>query len=231
MNINSTDSLIDLMPSPTLQNLLRNKTAQKFTADNAFENIAVDTSIISRAALVAGSGQTSLMAGNFVDDNATQSKYIMARKESFQTEKSFTNKRAGLVSTLAAQLDLAAEKDEDFYVKAIKIGLRVNKMVKRIEYEETTKASERNLKESKEHIEKTAEKAMAPRGAEGSPVPAGTVDDPQPVAAPEAGVDPATVVSAAGSALVGVASSYGGAGAVPAVASPALDAASLDITV
>lgn len=72
---------------------------------------------------------------------------------------------------------------------------------------------------------------MAPKDAEGNPIPTSTVDDPQPVAAPEVGIDPAPAVSAAKSASVDVASSYDGAGAAPAVAGPALSAASLDITV
>lgn len=235
MNISSLDNgLLGNLDASSLKDLLRGKSENEIEGITQSAVSAIHTSPTPETAQLSlaiqktgktSSGHSNLMAGNFTGPTE-RSQYIEATKTSFQVKQQMVLRSHQVLAAAAAEMLEAAGIDRTRCGSDVGAAMEM----RRISNKKTLEEFKKNQDEIQENIEQRAEEAMAPKDAEGNPVPdvTGTgsgsapVADPAPTTAPET----APVESAGG-------------GAVPEVATPEIASAvaisvpqvSIDITV
>lgn len=224
--------LPDFMADFDLQNLSRGKSIKELKEEVSPDSLALGSSLIAQSSLAAsaeqqdwlsrnaanasGSGQSNVMSNNFFDLDFEVSKYIKAQMDT-ESIDALRAQQGALIYEMFVALDNyngASGKMRDLKDQQTQL-----------------EASEKNLEEVRESIETQAEEAVAPKDAEGNPIPlpdtAGTGSAHSTVKVPT--VTAAEVIPA---------SAAGASAAAPALAAPQAAAAhskpavpSIDITV
>ncbi len=222
-------TLPNLLESFSLKELLKGKTPQELAEeastsvlaaaavapakDLMAERIGLEQQAASEQDSFKQSSGKNLMSGNFFNANYEKSAYTKATLSGFEIEQSYRDKMNGLIDSLQAQADYiiadkAAQgsKNPGGGVEEL-MRLRADKAVARVARKEVSEASERSLEESRDDIDQAVEEAMAPKDAQGNPLPVIGQDSeaaptaPAPEAAAPAPVDAAPAGLPAGEAV------------------------------
>lgn len=198
MDLSKLGTSFDYLNAENLENLLQMRRAR---TEKQQEPVA-PPELSSASAAVPASHTTSgnVMNRNFYNDNYEKSVFTMARLESFETEKSFANSLMGMVDTLMAyQQQVRAEMEarsggggltgsmQTGYVPNTLAGLKAYGLTKRTVEEEVSKEAKQHLDETKKAIEEAAQEAMAPKDAEGNPIPTPGVGETPEISVPAPG--------------------------------------------
>lgn len=184
-------SLLDSLNAFNLKDLLRGKNGKGLTDSLSLEALMPDAGLAVQSIPItnpiqnkieANAGQSDLMTGNFAEAPGGQSRYLQAAVQSFKIEQQMV--MASQQVLMAAAAPMLAAAGINAAQAASPAGAAME--MRRISNTKTLEASERNLKESREEIEAQAEEAMAPKDADGNPIPDITDTDagPAPVAEP-----------------------------------------------
>ncbi len=139
----------------------------------------LNTQALETAGLQSAAGHptsSSLMSRNFFDYNYERSEYLQANIDGKRLEGSFANKMNSLLNSLTSQAAIwdmernfgGAVKIENTYVIGTRLATASEQATNRIKQEETSEASEKNLDEIKDEIERKAQEAATPADADGN---------------------------------------------------------------
>lgn len=115
----------------------------------------------------------NLMARNFFDADARQSRYIEARETSFQVLHSIRNSQLAVLQAGTNAAEAAASLDPDRYDARILEGQKAARRMEDTKDTAVTEASGENLKDIREGIEETAEEAANSQHGDVSAAPEG----------------------------------------------------------
>ena len=106
----------------------------------------------------------NMLAGNFVQADAGPSKYLQARLDSLQTEKSFANTMSNLLTTMTAQFattmaSVGSSSGDSTFVAAVINKYKVEDSVGRAVDKEVGDSAQDNLDATRQDIEDKAEAA------------------------------------------------------------------------
>ena len=106
----------------------------------------------------------NMLAGNFVQADAGPSKYLQARLDSLQTEKSFGNSMSALLTTMTAQFattmaGVGSSSGDSTFVAAVINKYKVEDSVGRAVDKEVGDSAQDNLDATRQDIEDKAEAA------------------------------------------------------------------------
>lgn len=101
----------------------------------------------------------NMLAGNFVQADAGPSKYLQARLDSFQTEKSFGDTMSALLTSMTAQFATTMAKAGTSSVAAVINKYKVEDSVGRVVDQEVGESAQDNLDATRQDIEDRAEAA------------------------------------------------------------------------
>lgn len=102
----------------------------------------------------------NLLSGNFVKTNFEQSKYLTSRLDSYQTEKSFSNSMSSMLTSLAAQIELTASRnDTSKYVAATINAHKADNSVGQLVDQQVAEASQASLDAARDDLKARAEAA------------------------------------------------------------------------
>lgn len=151
---------------------------------------------------------SSLMAGNFVDTNTAESRYIAARKAAFQSDSNMTNRQNAVLAVTVAEMALMTASGMSASTAQYLAGVKSQRRMREEQRASTTEVAESNLDEMKKDIEQKAqdatrqdpegnsraestEEAASPGTASGQ-----TVSPAAPLPAPPASTAPTTPTGA-----------------------------------
>ncbi len=106
-------------------------------------------------------GSSSMMASLFFDHTQQESRYILARKESFLSQNELANQMMAIVSWAGSEI---AGVQAGRNAEKVLIGMQAERMAEDAVDGETSEAAEEVVEEAKEDIEERAEEAVAPEG-------------------------------------------------------------------
>ena len=135
--------------------------------------------------LAANTDPSNLMARNYADPNPEKSKYILAKLNSFETEKTLKNKMDSIVSLLKTEIG-----DDRSSAAAGLNALKAKKLISQVKRDEVVEESEDHLKSSRDDLEKAAEEAVASNEVDFTPLPTGSNADSGSAPTPEAEAAP-----------------------------------------
>ena len=135
----------------------------------AFSSLAQTTSAVaaptpkSLQPVVAAKSE-NMLAGNFVQADAGPSKYLQARLDSLQTEKSFASSMSNLLTTMTAQFattmaGVGSSSGDSTFVAAVINKYKVEDSVGRAVDKEVGDSAQDNLDATRQDIEDKAEAA------------------------------------------------------------------------
>ena len=106
----------------------------------------------------------NMLAGNFVQADAGPSKYLQARLDSFQTEKSFGDSMSALLTNMTAQFavtmaNVGSSSGDSTFVAAVINKYKVEDSVGRVVDKEVGDSAKDNLDATRQDIEDKAEAA------------------------------------------------------------------------
>ncbi|EKO37664.1 MAG: hypothetical protein B193_3652 [Solidesulfovibrio magneticus str. Maddingley MBC34] len=106
----------------------------------------------------------NMLAGNFVQADAGPSKYLQARLDSLQTEKSFANSMSNLLTTMTAQFattmaNTGSSSGDSTFVAAVINKYKVEDSIGRAVDKEVGDSAQDNLDATRQDIEDKAEAA------------------------------------------------------------------------
>ena len=234
-----TASLMDSMSSLNLNGLLQGKKAKDLLGEVGSDALEDNGALAPQNPVAeiqeqAGaltknfqnySGQANnMMARNFVGPDAGESRYIQAMRKSRQAEEETANALNKQTTQLLSLIDECKEvKHTAAYIKM---------RIQQISNGHVADESERNLRETKESIEKATQEVMTPKDANGNPIPNAT-EAPSPAPIPEAApaLEPVAEVASVFGTAPAVAPAPELALEVAASAAPAAPKVSIDILV
>lgn len=192
----------------------------------AFSSLAQTTSAV--AAPTTKSLQTpvaakseNMLAGNFVQADAGPSKYLQARLDSLQTEKSFASSMSNLLTTMTAQFattmaSVGSSSGDSTFVAAIINKYKVEDSVGRAVDKEVGDGAQDNLDATRQDIEDKAEAASTGQSGDAAGQGTATPDtDATPAATATAQAADATAASDAASATEAIQAAAEAAQATP----------------
>ncbi len=146
---------------------------------------------------------SSLMAGNFVDTNPAESRYIAARKAAFQSDSNMTNRQNAVLAVTVAEMALMTASGMSASTAQYLAGVRSQRRMREEQRASTTEVAESNLDEMKKDIEQKAQDATRqdPEGNSRAESTEGTasgqtVSPAAPLPAPPASTAPTTPTGA-----------------------------------
>ena len=160
-----------------LENMLKSKQAEIAPQGVQLQNaqaqeaqLPVDTSnqALSSVALKAPAS-TNLMAQNFANASQGESKYIQAKKNTLQSDKNMINRQNSILASALAEKEALGENASS--AKLTLIGKKAARLIKNEMYTSTREEAEKYLEESRKKLAQKTEEALAPKDANGNPIP------------------------------------------------------------
>ncbi|MGE4299839.1 MAG: hypothetical protein AB7E47_17615 [Desulfovibrionaceae bacterium] len=160
----------------SVQEMLRNSLTTSTAAPDAVARDAVAISS-EAAAIVANaqnnSGETSILAGNFVSAGSEESEYIAAAKKNFTINMTLSNQKDNAIASMMETVMATMQQDSgNKYVEAVKGAIEAQMAAKREMNSKIAEASSETLDKAKADIEQAAEEATQPTDAAGQPMDA-----------------------------------------------------------
>ena len=146
----------------------------------------------------------NMLAGNFVQADAGPSKYLQARLDSLQTEKSFGNSMSALLTTMTAQFatsmaSVGSSSGDSTFVAAVINKYKVEDSIGRAVDKEVGDSAQDNLDATRQDIEDKAEAAST--GQSENAAGQGTVTPETTATAQTPGATPASDAASATEAV------------------------------
>lgn len=161
----------------------------------------------------------NMLAGNFVQADAGPSKYLQARLDSLQTEKTFASSMSNLLTTMTAQFattmaNVGSSSGDSTFVAAVINKFKVEDSVGRAVDKEVGDSAQDNLDATRQDIEDKAEAASTGQSEDAAGQGAATLDTAATPAATAQAPD-ATAASAPASATEAIQAAAEAAQATP----------------
>lgn len=123
----------------------------------------------------------NMLAGNFVQADAGPSKYLQARLDSLQTEKSFATSMSNLLTTMTAQFattmaGVGSSSGDSTFVAAVINKYKVEDSIGRVVDKEVGDSAQDNLDATRQDIEDKAEAASTGQSEDAAGQGAATSD-------------------------------------------------------
>ncbi|QAZ69047.1 hypothetical protein [Solidesulfovibrio carbinolicus] len=123
----------------------------------------------------------NMLAGNFIQADAGPSKYLQARLDSLQTEKTFASSMSNLLTTMTAQFattmaNVGSSSGDSTFVAAVINKFKVEDSVGRAVDKEVGDSAQDNLDATRQDIEDKAEAASTGQSEDAAGQGAATLD-------------------------------------------------------